>query len=95
MFTVPGPLIVKLGAWILSVMVLVTVRLPEVPVRVNTYVPAVTELLAMKVRTLLAEVGFVPKDAVTPLGSPAMLRFTLPVKPYRGATVMVEVADAP
>ena len=65
-------------------MVDVTVRLPDVPVRVKVYCPTAAELLAVSVNTLypLAEVvGFGEKDAVTPLGKPETARFMLPVNP--------------
>jgi hypothetical protein len=62
--------------------VVVAVRLPEVPVTVNVVVPGVAELLTASVSTLLPDVGFVPQDAVTPLGRPETSRLTLPVNPY-------------
>ena len=34
-------------------------------------------------------IGFVPKVAVAPEGSPLTLKFTLPVKLFSGATVAV------
>lgn len=40
------------------------------------------ELFAVNVSMLLLVVGFAEKDAVTPLGRPAMERFTLPANPY-------------
>jgi len=73
---------VKLGPWTLKMRVLVTTRLPEVPVMVRFVVPGAAELLAVSVSTLVPEVGFVPQDAVTPVGNPETARFTLPVKPY-------------
>jgi len=65
------------------VTVVVAVRLPAVPVMVNGVVPGVAELFAASVSTLLPDVGFVPHDAVTPLGSvDVTARLTLPVNPY-------------
>src|SRR5690349_5534353 len=84
---------VKLGACTLNVMVLVTTRLPEVPVIVRGYVPPRAEPLASKVSTLVPEVGFVPHEAVTPLGRPVTARFTLPLKPYCGVIVIVELTE--
>ena len=49
---------------------------------VNVVVPGVAELLTASVSTLLPDVGFVPQDAVTPLGRPETSRLTLPVNPY-------------
>jgi len=56
---------------------------------VTVAVPVVAVLLAVRVRTLVEVVGFVPKLAVTPLGRPEAERLTLPVNPPDGVTVMV------
>src|SRR5260370_19221019 len=76
-------------------MVVVAVKLPEVPVMVSVAVPAVAELLAVSDRTLVVVVLVGLKDAVTPLGSPEATKLTLPVKPPAGVTVMVLVPVAP
>lgn len=76
-------------------MLVVTLKEPDVPVTVNVAAPPVAVLLAVSVRTLVPEVGFVPQDAVTPLGSPDTARVTLPVNPYSGVTVTVEVPELP
>ncbi len=101
----PPGLIVKLlgaadrvksgGPVTVRVMVVVAVRLPEVPVTVTVAVPAVAELLAVSDRTLVVVVLVGLKDAVTPLGSPEAAKLTLPVKPPAGVTVMVLVPAAP
>ena len=75
--------------------VVFAVRLPEVPVIVTVDVPTVAELLAVSVSTLDPLVGFVPKDAVTPLGRPDAARVTLPLNPFAPVTVMVSVALLP
>ena len=80
---------------IVSVIVVFAVRLPEVPLMVTVEVPAVAELLALSVSMLDAVVGFVPNEAVTPLGKPDAARVTLPVNPFRPATVMVSVPLLP
>ena len=56
---------------------------------VTVDVPVAAVALAVSVKTLVvvAEAGL--KDAVTPLGKPDADKLTLPVKPFRGATVMV------
>src|ERR1700731_3849075 len=95
MFAIPGLESVKLGACTPKVRLVVVVRLPEVPVMVRVFVAALAELLAVSVSTLLPEVGFVPHTAVTPLGSPDTARFTIPLNPYCGVTVIVEVAVLP
>jgi hypothetical protein len=71
------------------------VMLPEVPVMVNVVVPGEAVLAAINVTVLEPVAGFGEKEAVTPLGSPETLRFTVPVKPYCGFTVTDEVALAP
>ena len=56
--------------------------MPDVPVMVSGYCPTGAELDTVNVKALLLVVGFVPKEAVTPVGRPEIERFTLPVKPY-------------
>jgi hypothetical protein len=58
-------------------------------------VPVVAVLLAVKVRVLLDVVGFVPNEAVTPLGSAEFVSVTDPVKPPLGVTVIVELPLLP
>ena len=65
------------------------------PVIVIVLVPVVAVLLAVKVRTLVDVVGFVPKLAVTPAGKPEADNVTLPVNPPVGFTVMVLVPLPP
>lgn len=72
-----------------SEMVVVWLRLPEVPVIVMVLVPVVALLLAVNVNVLVDVVGFVPNEAVTPLGSAEVDRVTDPVKPPESVTVMV------
>jgi hypothetical protein len=52
-------------------------------------VPVVAVLLAVNVRTLVDVVGFVPNEAVTPLGRAEVDSDTDPVKPPEGVTVTV------
>ena len=56
-------------------------------VTVDVPVAAVTAAVSIKELVLVAEAGL--KNAVTPLGKPDADKLTLPVKPFRGATVMV------
>jgi hypothetical protein len=73
---------VKLGAVMVKARLVVAVRAPEVPVMVTFVVPPAAVLLAVSVSTLVPLVGFVPHDAVTPLGRPEVTaRLTLPVNP--------------
>ena len=91
----PGPVSVKLGPWMESDKVVVSVRLPETPVMVSVLVPTLAVLLAVRVNVLVPVVEVGENEALTPLGKPDRERLTLPVNPYCGETVMVEVAEAP
>ena len=62
---------------------------PEVPVIVTVKVPVVAVLLAASVTTLVEVVGLVANVAVTPEGRPEADKFTLPVNPPEGVTVIV------
>jgi hypothetical protein len=72
-----------------SEMVVVCVRVPDVPVMVTVEVPVVAVELAVNVTTLVDVVGLVPKLAVTPLGRPEADKVTLPVNPPEAVSVMV------
>ncbi len=76
-------------------MVVVAVRLPDVPVIVSVLLLDGAELLAVSVNTLVPEVGFALHEAVTPLGRPDTARSTFPVNPYCGVTVMVDCPEPP
>lgn len=69
--------------------VVIALKLPEVPVMVTVAVPVVAVLLAVRVSVLLEVVGFVPNEAVTPLGKPDAVSVTLPENPPRSVTVIV------
>jgi hypothetical protein len=87
---------VKFGAgFTVSVIVVVWVVLPDVPVIVTVAAPVVAVALAVNVTTLVLVVGFVPKAAVTPAGRPDAASVTLPLKPLSGETVTVLVAVLP
>lgn len=77
------------GAAIVSEMLVVCVSEPDTPVIVIVLVPVVAVPLAVKVRTLVPVVGFVPKVAVTPLGRAEFESVTAPVNPPEGVTVIV------
>ena len=77
------------GAVTVSEMVVVCVRLPDVPVMVTVDVPVVAVELAVNDTELVEVVGLVPKLAVTPEGRPEAERVTLPVNPPDGVTVTV------
>jgi hypothetical protein len=76
-------------------MVVVAVRLPEVPVMVTVDVPVVAVALAVNVSTLLPVVGLVANAAVTPLGKPDAASVTLPLNPPTSCTVTVLVPLLP
>ena len=77
------------GAFTVRLIVVVLVRLPDVPVTVMLPVPTVAVLLAAKVKVLELVAGFGLKEAVTPLGKPEADRETLPLKPFVPAMVIV------
>lgn len=70
-------------------MVVVLVRLPEVPVTVTVTVPVVAVLLAERVKVLVPVVLPGLNAGVTPLGRPEADKLTLPLKPLSGFTVIV------
>ena len=83
------------GALTVRVRVVVRVRVPEVPVTVSVTVPVAAALPAVSV-SVLAEVALVGlKFAVTPEGRPEIDRFTVPLKPLTGFTLMVLVPIRP
>ena len=79
----------------MSVIVALLLRVPEKPVTVTMKVPVAAVPLADKVRRLVVVAGFVPKRALTPLGKPDAVKFTLPLNPFTGLMVMVVKPDAP
>jgi len=64
--------------------VVVWVNAPDTPVTVSVNVPRVAVLLAVIVSILVVAVEEGLKLAVTPAGSPAMVRLTLPLNPLAG-----------
>jgi len=78
-----------------SAIVVVAVRVPEVPVMVTVVAPVVAEPLAVRVSTLVEVVGLVANAAVTPLGRPEAARVTEPVNGLTSVTVIVSVPLAP
>jgi len=98
---VEPPLMEMYGVMVVGVqltvkaMVVLAVRLPEVPLMVIVAEPTVAELLAVSVSTLLPLAGLVANAAVTPVGKPDAASVTLPVKPLSLFTVMVDFPDVP
>jgi len=82
----------KLGAGVtVSAIVVVAVRLPDVPVMVTVALPAEADPLAVSVRVLVPLVGFGLNAAVTPVGNPEAASVTLPVNPPASVTVITLV----
>ena len=73
----------------------VLLKVPEVPVMLTLNVPIAAVAPAPRVRVVEAGSGLELKDAVTPLGSPDAEKVTLPVKPFRGVTVMALKPEVP
>src|SRR5882762_1266834 len=63
------------------VIVVVFVRVPDVPVMVTVTVPVVAAVPAVSVNVLVVVAGLGLNDAVTPLGRPEADKLTLPLKP--------------
>jgi len=76
-------------------MVVVFVKLPEIPVMVTVTVPVVAVPFAVSVKLLVAVAGLALNDGVTPLGSPEADKLTVPEKPPCGVRVMVLAPVAP
>jgi len=71
-----------------SVIPAVLVRLPEAPVMVTVEVDATAELFAISVSVLAVVALAGLNEAVTPAGNPDMVRFTAPLNPCCGLTVI-------
>lgn len=69
----------------------VSAKLPDLPVIVTVDVPGVAAAPAVNVKVLLVVVGFFPNAAVTALGRPDADKVTSPLKPFNGVMVMVLV----
>ena len=86
----------KLGAGVtVRLIVVVSVKLPDVPVIVTVAVPVAAVALAVKVSVLVDVAGFGLNAAVTPLGKPDAVRVTFPLKPFDGVMVIVLVPWLP
>jgi len=78
-----------------TVIVASLLKLPDVPVTVTVKVPIVAVPVADSVKRLVVVAGFVPKAALTPLGRPDAVKFTLPRNPFSGLIVRVVDPAAP
>jgi hypothetical protein len=77
---------------IVRLIVVLCVRLPDVPVIVIVVLPVDAVAPAAKVRVLALVTGFGLNVAVTPLGRPDAERVTLPLKPF---DVVIVIALVP
>jgi len=83
------------GTLIASVIVMDAVKLPEDPLMVIVAVPVAAVALAANVSRLEPVVGFVPQEAVTPLGRLAAARVAAPVNSPASMTEIVLLPLAP
>jgi hypothetical protein len=74
-----------------SVIVVVALRLPDVPAILTVTDPVAAVALAVKVSVLVVVAGLGLNAAVTPLGQPTAKRVTLPLKPFAGVMLIVLV----
>ena len=79
----------------MTLIVALLVKLPDVPATVTVNVPIIAVPVADRVKTLAVVAGFVLKMALTPLGRPDAVKFTLPLNPFRGWIVIVAEPDEP
>lgn len=87
---------VKLGGTTTVIaIVAVLVSAPEVPVTVKVALPGVAFAAALRLSALLLVLDAGLKDAVTPVGNPAIEKLTVAVKPFCGVTVIVLAPLAP
>jgi hypothetical protein len=84
-----------LGALTVTLIVVVWLRVPDVPVIVTLNVPEGAVALAVSVNVLESVVELGLKEARTPLGCPAADRPTEPVNPLIGVTTIVVVPPTP
>jgi hypothetical protein len=70
-------------------------RLPDLPLTLTLKVPVVAELLTVNVNVVLDVEGFGLKAAVTPVGRLDPEKVTLPLKPFVGLIVIVDVPVLP
>jgi hypothetical protein len=83
------------AAFTVRLTVVVCDKLPDVPVIVTVTVLVAAVLFAVSVSVLVLVVPVGLKAAVTPLGRPDEEKATVPVKLFRGVTVIVLVPLVP
>jgi hypothetical protein len=75
--------------------VIVSVKVPDVPVTLTRAVPVAAEALAANVNVLAEVVPLGLNEAVTPLGSPEAAKVTLPLNPLEAAMLISVVVLFP
>ncbi len=85
----------KFGSNVVSWIVVVRTRLPDVPVMVIVLVPIAAESLTSSVIVLVEVAGLGLKDTVTPAGGLVTLRVTFPSKPASEVMAIVPVPLLP
>ncbi len=88
-FSVSEETVGRGGGVTVRVVVVIFVKVPDVPLMVTVTVPEVAALLAASVNVLVVVAGLGLNVAVTPLGRPDANKLTLPPKPFCGVTVTV------
>ncbi len=83
------------GVLMVSAIVILLLRAPDVPVTVTVEAPGAAELEVFKVRVLDAVELAALKDAVTPEGNPEAAKVTLPLNPFCAPIAIVLVAEVP
>ena len=83
------------GAATVKVMATVALRLPDLPVTVTVVAPTAALALATKLNVLTVVVPAGLNDAVTPLGKPETVRFTVLLNPFAGSTAILAAAVPP
>ncbi len=86
---------VKFGSNVVSLIVVVRTRLPDVPVMLIVLVPIAAASLTFSVNVLVEVAGLGLNNAVTPTGSLLALRVTFPSNPSSGVMVIVLVPLLP
>jgi hypothetical protein len=83
------------GVLMVSAIVMLLFRAPDVPVTVTVDAPGAAELVVFKVRVLDAVELAALKDAVTPEGNPEAAKVTLPLNPFCAPIAIVLVLELP
>jgi hypothetical protein len=83
------------GVLMVSAIVILLLRAPDVPVTVTVEVPEAAELVVFKVRVLDAVELAALKDAVTPEGNPEAAKVTLPLNPFCAPIAIALVPELP